>query len=684
MRCSARSRASTATVPGAGSSIRSTGRSTSSRGHRHWGTQIALEVDGAVALGVVTRPMLHAVWWATLGGGAFKSERGGRARSGSRCRVGPTWPRPQVRLWNDDLDDVAWVRAVTTWTDADMNDILDVAEGRCDAVLSAPGEIWDHAPNQLLVEEAGGRFRDARGGRRLDGVPGALHERRRRRRARRLLRLTVTPTANSADRIVRIGVWSGSLGPRSANTAALTVAGAALAGRGGRRGRDRGPRGHPAVPQRPRRRPARRGRVAARGRRVGRRAAPRRAGVRGRRRRRGEERARLAGRARARSTTGSSACSARARPAASFAVEQLVRTISWHGGLVVATLEDRRAPHQAGRRRALLRPGDRRARSAPWAEAVADAVSEPPAARRVRVRPILAPLGIDVARFGELDVTGAGRRRRRPRPRRCRTPHVRSPAWRRCRRSRTDARRRRRWATRSGRHRRVIRSRPSPSWCPSNLAGLSARRTLAERSGLANVAFDTPFGLAERLGPGRGGRRGLPRRSPSRCSSPRSASSWPRHRASSGRWPSTRRPSRALARRYAELSRARPETLRPASGAGARARARALVELFDRRAGPARAIARRGRARHVTRCAVIDGGGPLLAPARHRRRPPAAAAPSRTARPRRRHHDRLPGGVDRGRHRRRHRRPCGARDACRRGGSRCGRSRRVTRHGAPR
>ena len=49
-----------------------------------------------------------------------------------------------------------------------MNDILGVAEGRCDAVIGCPGEIWDHAPNQLLVEEAGGCFRDELGGHRID------------------------------------------------------------------------------------------------------------------------------------------------------------------------------------------------------------------------------------------------------------------------------------------------------------------------------------------------------------------------------------------------------------------------------------------------------------------------------------------------------------------------------------
>jgi 3'-phosphoadenosine 5'-phosphosulfate (PAPS) 3'-phosphatase len=74
----------------------------------------------------------------------------------------------QIRLWNHDLDDAARLRAVTAWTEADMNDILDIAEGRCDAVIGAPGEIWDHAPNRLIVEEAGGRFRDDHGGRRID------------------------------------------------------------------------------------------------------------------------------------------------------------------------------------------------------------------------------------------------------------------------------------------------------------------------------------------------------------------------------------------------------------------------------------------------------------------------------------------------------------------------------------
>jgi histidinol-phosphatase len=137
------------------------------RGHAHWGTHIALEVEGAIAVGVITRPMLDSRWWATLGGGAFRTVADGppqRLSVSARAEVATA----QIRLWNDDADQVARIRKATVWTDADMNDILGVAEGRCDAVVGARGEIWDHAPNQLLVEEAGGRFRDERGGHRID------------------------------------------------------------------------------------------------------------------------------------------------------------------------------------------------------------------------------------------------------------------------------------------------------------------------------------------------------------------------------------------------------------------------------------------------------------------------------------------------------------------------------------
>ena len=43
-----------------------------------------------------------------------------------------------------------------------------VAEGEIDLCVWTAGDIWDHAAPSLIVEEAGGRFSDFHGGRRLD------------------------------------------------------------------------------------------------------------------------------------------------------------------------------------------------------------------------------------------------------------------------------------------------------------------------------------------------------------------------------------------------------------------------------------------------------------------------------------------------------------------------------------
>jgi fructose-1,6-bisphosphatase/inositol monophosphatase family enzyme len=40
--------------------------------------------------------------------------------------------------------------------------------GEIDAIIARTGSVWDHAPAVILAEEAGGRFRDHQGGRRLD------------------------------------------------------------------------------------------------------------------------------------------------------------------------------------------------------------------------------------------------------------------------------------------------------------------------------------------------------------------------------------------------------------------------------------------------------------------------------------------------------------------------------------
>ena len=84
-----------------------------------------------------------------------------------------------------------------------------------------------------------------------------------------------------------------------------------------------------------------------------------------------------------------------------FAIEQLVRTVSWQGGLVVATLSiasPRTKQDEAG---AFTDPATLTA-IREWAATVVDAHDEPPSARLARVATIVAPLGIDPERFGDL------------------------------------------------------------------------------------------------------------------------------------------------------------------------------------------------------------------------------------------------------------------------------------------
>ena len=115
---------------------------------------------------------------------------------------------------------------------------------------------------------------------------------------------------------------------------------------------------------------------------------------------------------------------------------------------------------------------------------------------------------------------------------------------------------------------------------PSNRAGLAARRALGAEVGLANVAFVTPFALAERLGASRAAAAGTRLLTePILLAAIRMAL-----REDAGFFApvaSHTGTERALARRYAELSRARPETIERIGRAGS-PRARALVEIFGR------------------------------------------------------------------------------------------------------
>lgn len=119
-------------------------------GDPRWGTNVALEEDGEIVVGVMTRPATGERWWASRGGGAYRTG--------------------DVSLHVSTVDDVSEARISVVPADEYNDDVFALVDGRLEAVIDKTStyKAWDYAPTVILVEEAGGRFRDGHGGRRLD------------------------------------------------------------------------------------------------------------------------------------------------------------------------------------------------------------------------------------------------------------------------------------------------------------------------------------------------------------------------------------------------------------------------------------------------------------------------------------------------------------------------------------
>ena len=147
-----------------------------SRGIPIWATLIALEVDGAIQLGVVSAPALGRRWWAERGAGAFVNgdpinvSRVAAVEDAVLC-FSLERPLPGIahRCWHPRAYGDFWAHML-------------VAEGAVDGAIDAIGvKVWDLAALQPIVEEAGGRFSDQDGIARVDGLSaissnGLLHD----------------------------------------------------------------------------------------------------------------------------------------------------------------------------------------------------------------------------------------------------------------------------------------------------------------------------------------------------------------------------------------------------------------------------------------------------------------------------------------------------------------------------
>ncbi len=140
-----------------------------------WGTLVALESDGEIVLGLATSPAQNRRWWAMKGAGAFTGS--GESRVGARqihvsSEHEPVPERTATLPSFDRFDErsQAAVRDILGGEPADIawSHQLRVAEGDIDLCVWLGGDIWDHAAPSLIVEEAGGRFSDLAGGKRLD------------------------------------------------------------------------------------------------------------------------------------------------------------------------------------------------------------------------------------------------------------------------------------------------------------------------------------------------------------------------------------------------------------------------------------------------------------------------------------------------------------------------------------
>ncbi|WP_018180891.1 histidinol-phosphatase [Jongsikchunia kroppenstedtii] len=144
------------------------------RGVPVWATLIALLVNAVPVVGVVSAPALSRRWWASAGAGAFTrfgSEDPRRIIVSDVTQLDSAslafsslsgWAARGIRDRFISLTDDVWrVRGY-----GDFLNYCLVAEGAVDIAAEPEVSLWDLAPLDVLVREAGGEFTS------LDGVAG--------------------------------------------------------------------------------------------------------------------------------------------------------------------------------------------------------------------------------------------------------------------------------------------------------------------------------------------------------------------------------------------------------------------------------------------------------------------------------------------------------------------------------
>lgn len=136
------------------------------RGVPVWATLIALLVDGAPVVGVISAPALTRRWYASAGGGAWRSFNGGELKklevSGVSTLADASLAMSALSGWKERGLQEAFISLTEkTWRLRGYGDFLGycfVAEGSVDIAAEPEVSLWDLAALSVLVSEAGGRF----------------------------------------------------------------------------------------------------------------------------------------------------------------------------------------------------------------------------------------------------------------------------------------------------------------------------------------------------------------------------------------------------------------------------------------------------------------------------------------------------------------------------------------------
>ena len=154
------------------------------RGVPVFATLLALEIDGELAVGVVSAPALARRWFAWQGGGAWATDLvpdGWDRASTKRISVSRVDRLDATSIIYSSVPSVAHSSLAPgfllllqdVWRDRGLGDFYGymlVAEGAAEVMLESELKLWDLAGPRAVFAEAGGRMTDLRGG---DDMPAS-------------------------------------------------------------------------------------------------------------------------------------------------------------------------------------------------------------------------------------------------------------------------------------------------------------------------------------------------------------------------------------------------------------------------------------------------------------------------------------------------------------------------------